>query len=197
MAEDLTIGNGLDEGPDFVSDPSKLPTSNELPLGTVELRIVGGKGKYTPEATEPGKVGGYAIVSVQFVMTDNPGQAAFTGMPCTHDFFIGSKEDPKARKPATWTRNATLLMSLFKEGGVSVAGGAKLPELLAAAQDQIVLADVRRRGGNKPAFADQHVIKKFYRAGTKPVQLLEMEADARAAADPELAAAFTGVSNHD
>lgn len=197
MSEDLTIGNGLDEGPDFVSDPSKLPTSNELPLGTVELKIVGGKGKFTPEATEPGKVGGYAIVTVQFVMTDAPGQSAFAGMPVSHDFFIGSKEDPKARKPATWLRNGTLLMSMFKEGGISVSPGSKLPELLAAAQDQVIGAEVKRRGGNKPQYADRHEIKKFHRAGTKPVQLVEIDADQRAAADPELAAAFSGVSNSD
>lgn len=200
MSEDLHMaeGNGLDEL-DFPGDPSKLPTVNELPLGVVEVKIGVGTPGFTKEATEPGKVGGYARVSIQFIMTDHPNQQGYAGMMVTQGFFIGSKEDPKAAKWGTWARNAVLLMSMFEKAGVAFGQGTRLREALKAAEGQVVLAEVALRGGKNPQYADEHVIKRFHRVGTKEVQLREgaASADARAAADPELAAAFSGVSNED
>lgn len=195
MSEDLTIGNGLDDL-DFPGDPGKLPTSNEFPLGTIELKIGVGTPGHTPEATEPGKIGGYARVSVQFIMTDNPAQAGYAGMPGTQDFFLGSKEDPKAKKWGTWARNAVLLMSMFKESGVAFGQGTKLREALKAAEGQVILADVRKRGGKKPQYADRHEIKKFYRAGSRPVHLVE-ETNGAGTVDAGIADAFSGVSDSD
>ena len=196
MPEDLTIGNGLDEL-DFPGDPSKLPTSSELPLGTIEVKIVHGEPGLTAAATEQGKVGEKAIVNVQFVMTDHPGQSGWAGFPNTETFWLGSDQDPKARKWGTWARNGVLLMSMFKESGVHFGEGTKLREALKAAEEQVLLADVRLKGGKNKAWADRHVIRKFYKAGSRPVQLVEESRDAGGAGDAELQAAFSTVSNED
>lgn len=195
MSEDLTI-NGSGEGEfHFSVDPTKIPTSNELPLGRVELKIGThkfGKTKANPEKGTPS----FAILTIQFVMTDNPGQQGWAGMTISQDWFLGSKEDPGAEKQGTQMRNFVPIMNMIKEAGVAVTRTSKASELLKAAEGQVVGADVRLNGGKNEAFKDRHVIKRFWRAGTKQVELVDAKS-AGNAGDPELASAFAKVSDSD
>src|SRR5271166_1993880 len=86
---------------EFPSDPSKLPTSKELPLGTIELEITGWTAVKTKDVGEDdpdyakGKRGNKLMFKGQFKAT---APAEIAGLPYSHNFVVGSNTDPAAAK---------------------------------------------------------------------------------------------------
>lgn len=172
-------GEKMDERNDFISlefpvdNPELLPTTSELPLGDLILRIkkidvIKTKENVTGELNTRGqlKVGGKVGVAVQFAV-EEPDDLA--GLPHTKRFWLGSDEDPMALKEGTWKRNGTLMMRMFKCARV---GGHKFEEYRAAAIDQTVGASVKVEVG-KNGYSDVNTPKDFFEPGTKPVRLLD------------------------
>ena len=181
MAEGIELNNPELESLEFPTDPSKLPTSAELPLGDVLLEIKSVKVAKTKENTDGAlnkkgelKVGGKKVVNVQFALAE-PEDVA--GIPHTKTFFIGSDEDPEGKKEGTWKRNGTLLMKMFKSARV---GGKTFAEYAAAAVGQKVGASVKVEKSNDPQYADKHTPRDFWEPGTKIVKVVDVNADMNA-----------------
>lgn len=164
---------------DFPCDPGSLPTSSELPVGDLLLEIKSVKPGKTKENTSGEinaktgklKVGGKAVVNVQFGISE---PAEFAGIPHTKMFVIGTDEDPSGAKTATWKRNATLLMSMFKCASV---GGKTFTEYMSAAEGQVVGATVKVEKSNDPKYPDKHTPKSFWTPGTKQVRVEDPDSD--------------------
>ena len=185
MAEGIELNNPELESLEFPTDPSKLPTTAELPLGELILEIKSVKVAKTKENTSGElnragnlKVGGKKVVNVQFALSE-PTEAA--GIPHTKMFVIGSDEDPEGKKEGTWKRNGTLLMQMFKAARV---GGKTFAEYAAAAIGQKVGASVKVEKSNDPQYPDKHTPKGFWEPGTKMVKVVDVNADMNAAFGP-------------
>ena len=164
---------------EFPVDPTTLPTRSELPIGQVHLEIKNftmvKSGQPSDEDAAKGKVGGKVGVAIQFALMD-PSELA--GIPHTERVWIGTDQDPEAKKPATWARNAVPLMKLFKEAGVSVQPTSKFPELCSAATGQKVGADVNKRASTRinpktGAPYEAQIRLSYWKVGTKQVHLIE------------------------
>ena len=168
---------------DFGTDPSKLPTSRQLPIGDILVKIKnfkGGKTKATDELSDAerasGKVGGRVTVSVQ-VNVDQPER--YRGTMHTHTFWIGDDADPEAKSGATWARNGTDLMKLFKEAGVGLAAGTKPAEAMEAAKEQTVGAHVYLKVSKKidpktgSLYPSRPEIGSWFKPGSREVKVIE------------------------
>jgi len=154
----------------FPTDPSKLPTTKEVPLGTLEFEIKGWQAYRTKPQTDPeqiakGNRGNKLAFKVQLSIT---APEAFRGFPHTHDFYIGSNDDPDARKESTWRSNGPFMMKLLKEAGVSLSATTKPVEALQASIGQRVGGEVKLEKDRTGKYPDKHVIRSWFRAGTKP-----------------------------
>jgi hypothetical protein len=150
---------------EFPGDPTKLPTSRELPLGVLEFEIKGFQIGATSDVTHNKKK-----VTVQLIVAA-PEEAR--GVPAFHDFIIGSDTDPAAKEKATWDKNAWLLMQMLKESGVVMSPHTRFLEAVGASTGNHVLGSVLLSKGNTDkdgrTWPDKHVIRRFHRVGSKPV----------------------------
>lgn len=171
---DYELGGNEMESLEFPCDPASLPTTSKLPLGSVILEIKSievtkSSPNLTGERNKRGevKVGEKKMVKVQFALDEPEDQR---GIPYTHNFVIGSDQDPRAEKPATWKRNATLLMQMY---GAARVGGKTHAEYMAAATGQKVGADIKLEKSRDAQYDDKNVPKSFWAPGTKQVRVLE------------------------
>jgi len=159
---------------DFPVDPSELPTTLDLPLGDLYLRIKKfdiSKSKENEDGSRNKKgeliVGGKKCVSVTFEVAE---PEEFAGMYHTKRFWVGTQGDPGATNLSTWRTNraCVLLMKMFLKAKV---GGKSLTEYMAAAKDQLVGASVKveKGGGDYP---DINTPKDFFECGERPVRLV-------------------------
>ena len=174
---------------EFPCDPSTLPTRSELPVGSVVLEIKNFTATTSSDETH-NKIG----IACQFGLAE---PEALAGIPHTERFWIGTDDDPKGLKPATWKRNAVKLMKLFKESGVSIQPTSKVQELCAAAVGQRVGADTNMRASTKinPKTGkpyEPQLNLSYWKVGTKQVHLVEDDA---ALSQPFAAASQNGASS--
>jgi hypothetical protein len=164
---------------EFPSDPSKLPTSKELPLGTVELEITGWSASLTKKVTQEsdpvafgkGNRGEKLALKAQFKVTS---PVEFAGLPYTHNFYVGSNTDQLAKKESTWASGGgTEVMKVLKQAGVSLGATTKPMEATAASVGQRILAEVKVETDRTGKFPDKHIVRGWYKVGTRPVALLD------------------------
>ena len=187
----------------FPCDPSTLPTRAELPLGQVVLEVknfgVAYFGEATAEDQAAGRDGHKLSITCQFGLAE-PEEMA--GTPHTERFFIGTDDDPLAKKPATWKRNAVKMMKLFKEAGVAMQATTKPSEAFAATVGKKVGADVTLRASKKidPKTGQPYPARinlNFWKVGTKQVHLIESGEELGSSGFAEAPAAPTNLSSSD
>ncbi len=174
MADNYELGGAEMESLEFPCDPTSLPTSSKLPLGDVILEIKSievtkSAPNLTGEKNKRGevRVGEKKMVKVQFAL-DEPEDSR--GIPYTHNFVIGSDQDPQGEKAGTWKRNGTLLMAMYAAARV---GGKTHKEYMAAAVGQKVGSTVKLEKSRDPNFDDKNVPKAFWAPGTKQVRVID------------------------
>lgn len=160
---------------EFPCDPSSLPTKRELPVGDLLVAIRGLEEK-TFEPREGSTTKAKKIIELNVQVTE---PKEYAGTFHRHTFWIGSDEDPNAKNPATWVKNGTDLMNLFKQAGVSVTKSTKLPEAIAAAKDSIVgVHSYLKRSKNLndktgEPWPPKVQIGSFWKPGTREVGVVE------------------------
>lgn len=180
----------------FPSDPSKLPTGKEVPLGKLEFEIKSFSAGKTKAETDPEKIAkgkkGEKLYIKAVLSVTSPED--YIGMPYTQNFYIGSDNDQMAVKEATWKTNGTFLMSMLKESGVSLSASTKPVEALQAAVGQRVGGEVKVEKDKTGQYPDKHVVRKWFKPGTQPYGIV---GDASISSAPMMQAPPAGLSTSD
>jgi len=171
---------------EFPGDVSKYPATRETPVGEVLFTIK----KVTPSFTKPNttgvtnpktgqlKVGEKLAIKVLMVVSPGvSGQEDHAGTMHNEDFYIGSDEDPKALKPGTWHRNATRFFEMVDKAGVARTPSTKPSQLFAALAEQQVGCRVRIEKSNDPQYSDKRKIRGYFKPGTVPVKITNLDAE--------------------
>jgi hypothetical protein len=175
MAEEIELSSLS-----FPTDPSKLPTSKQIPIGDWLGTIKGFKGIKSGEPSDAdranGKVGGKVAIEMQIAVTE---PSALKGILGRKTFWIGTDADPNATQKSTWERNATDLMAAIKYCGVGMSTSTTPEEAMKAAVGQVVgihsymkAAQVDKRDPSK-VYPERPEIGSFWKPGTREVRVLD------------------------
>ena len=172
----------------FGGDPTKLPTTKQLPIGDIIVTIKSFKaiksGEPDDGARAQGKVGGKLAIEMQVAVSQPP---KFKGILGRKTFWIGDDACPMpsidadstpqqvALAKATWERNGTDLMAALKHAGVGLTPSTKPAEACAAAVEQQVGIHTYLKG-EKPnpkggVYAARVEVGSFWKAGTRAVKV--------------------------
>ncbi len=163
----------------FGGDPTKLPTTKQLPIGDIIVTIKSFKAiksKPTDELSDQerasGKVGGKVAVEMQVAVSQ---PERFKGILGRKTFWIGDDSDPEAKNKGTWERNGTDLMAALKHAGVGLTPSTKPAEACAAAVEQQVGIHTYLKG-EKPnpkggVYAARVEVGSFWKPGTREVKV--------------------------
>lgn len=162
---------------EFPADPSKLPTSKELPLGDIELEITSWSAYLTKEVTEEsdpvafakGNRGKKLAFKGQFKAT---APAEIAGLPYTHDVYVGSNVDPLARKESTWASGGgTEIMKILKQSKTHLGATTKPQEALLASVGQRLVGEVKTEKDRRGVYPDKHKVKGWHKVGDRQPRL--------------------------
>jgi len=156
---------------EFPSDPSKLPTSKELPLGRIELEIANWTAVKTKDVDESdpdyhtkGKRGNKLMFKIQFKATA-PQEIA--GLPYTHQCVVGSNTDPAGSKESTWASGGgTEVMTILTKAGTHLGATTKPREAMEASVGQRIIGEVKVEKSRDSRYPDKHVVKKWHKVGS-------------------------------
>ena len=160
----------------FGGDPTKLPTTKQLPIGDIIVTIKSFKaiksGEPDDAARAQGKVGGKVAVEMQVAVSQ---PEKFKGILGRKTFWIGDDSDPEAKNKATWERNGTDLMAALKHAGVGLTPSTKPAEACQAAVEQQVGIHTYLKG-EKPnpkggVYAARVEVGSFWKPGTREVKV--------------------------
>jgi hypothetical protein len=160
---------------EFPGDPSKLPTSKELPLGDIELEVVGWSAVKTKEVNEgdegydKGKRGNKLMFKIQLKATA-PEEIA--GLPYTHQCVVGSNTDPAGLKESTWASGGgTEVMKILSKAKTHLGATTKPREAMLASVGQRVIGEVKLEKDRKGVYPDKHVVKNWHKVGDRQPRL--------------------------
>lgn len=160
---------------EFPTDPSKLPTSKELPLGDIELEITNWSAVKTKDVVEgdegydKGKRGNKLMFKIQFKATA-PEEIA--GLPYTHQCVVGSNTDPAAQKESTWASGGgTEVMKVLSKSGTHLGATTKPQEAMLASVGQRLVGEVKLEKDRKGVYPDKHIVKGWHKVGDRVPRL--------------------------
>ncbi len=160
---------------EFPGDPSKLPTSKELPLGDIELEITNWSAVKTKDVGEDdpdyakGKRGNKLMFKIQFKATA-PQEIA--GLPYTHQCVVGSNTDPAGAKESTWASGGgTEVMKILNRAGTHLGSTTKPREAMLASVGQRLVGEVKLEKDKKGQYPDKHIVKGWHKVGDRQPRL--------------------------
>ena len=162
---------------EFPGDPSKLPTTKELPLGDIELEITGWSAVKTKPVNEgdkgyeKGNRGNKLMFKTTFKATA-PEEIA--GLPYTHQCVVGSNADPAAQKESTWASGGgTEVMKILNRSKTHLGATTKPNEAMLASVGQRVIGEVKLEKDRNGVYPDKHVVRNWHKVGDRQPRLAE------------------------